>query len=179
VSIQSLNAERLAPLFPPLIKKANEFIAQCKKAGVTILITQGLRTWAKQNEYYAQGRTTPGKIVTNAKGGESYHNFGLAFDIVPIGGDGKPIWDTDHQAWQIAMDIGGLHPGHSKSRLDPQLVAEIVAADLQIDLNWGGDWKSFKDLPHFELTAGTPLQLLRTLYKPDLQRCWAEVQARL
>lgn len=173
----ALNTARLAPLFPPLIAKANTLIADCSAQGVNILITQGLRTWREQDALYAQGRTTPGKIVTNAKGGQSYHNFGLAFDICPIDAAGKPIWDTTAKEWKLAWEIGDLHQGSALTSLDSDFVASVIAQDL--GLQEGNDWSKFKDPPHYELTGGVSLALLRISYKPDLTACWQEVESRL
>lgn len=178
MTIADRNAAAIAPLFPPLIIAANNFIADCAKERVNILITQGLRTWQQQDALYAQGRTAPGKIVTRARGWQSYHNFGLAFDIVPINTSGTPIWNVADPAWKTAWEIGDLHEGSADTRLDPAFVAQIIIQDL--DLGEGEDWTGFKDPPHFELTAGVPLAMLRSLYsKNDLSACWQEVERRL
>ncbi len=178
IDVQALNTQRLSLLLPELTKRANEFLDDCSAEGVTLLITQGLRTWQEQDALFAQGRTDPGKIVTNARGGQSYHNFGLAFDIVPLDAQNQPIWDTTNDAWKIAQEIGLLHAGSSDSRLDPSFVASVSAQDL--GLTWGGTFTTIKDIPHYELTGGVPLSVLRNLYKPnDLSACWAEVQSRL
>ena len=88
-----------------------------------------LRTTEEQNALYAQGRTTPGKIVTNAKGGTSYHNFGLAIDLAEmINNDTQVDWTYD------------------MSKLKP--IAE------KYNIEWGGDWVHIKDRPHFELRFG-------------------------
>ena len=104
--------------------------------GVRLRFTQTLRTNAEQDELYAQGRTKEGKIVTNAKGGQSIHNYGLAFDIVILldkDNDGtfeSVSWEVD-KYWMRVVDF-------FKSK----------------GWTWGGDWKSFKDYPHFEYTQG-------------------------
>jgi peptidoglycan L-alanyl-D-glutamate endopeptidase CwlK len=81
----------------------------CRHREIPLLVTQSLRTWKQQDELYAKGRTSPplGKrhIVTNAKGGQSYHNFGLAFDVVVLDDHEKPIWDADHPSWQLVGEI--------------------------------------------------------------------------
>jgi peptidoglycan L-alanyl-D-glutamate endopeptidase CwlK len=157
MDIAALNQSRIAPLFPPLIEKANDFITQCAALGVDILITQSLRTWQEQDALYAQGRTTVGKIVTNARGGQSYHNFGLAYDIVPVGPNGQLLWDTDNPAWATAEGIG-----------------------RNLGLELGADWTGFKDIPHYELTGGVSLQTLRSLYTSgDLSACWKAVSNAL
>jgi peptidoglycan L-alanyl-D-glutamate endopeptidase CwlK len=96
-----------------------------------------LRTFKEQDELYAQGRTVKGKIVTNAKGGLSMHNYGLALDIVLILNDGTASWNTK-------MDFDG------DGKYDWQ---EIVTIFKQYGWEWGGDWK-FTDYPHFQKSLG-------------------------
>jgi len=93
--------------------------------GIDIIITQTLRTKTEQDELWAQGRTTPGVKVTNAKYPQSMHCWGLAFDFVPVIG-GKAIWNK------------------------PDLFKKIGALGKSMGLTWGGDFKSLKDMPHFE-----------------------------
>lgn len=107
------------------------------------IITQGLRSFAESDSLYAQGRTKPGNIVTNAKAGQSIHNYGLAFDfVISVGGiakwDTKTDWDEDKQSdW---MEVVNIFKSHGWS--------------------WGGDWKSLKDYPHLEKTFGNTWQTL-------------------
>jgi len=94
-----LNEQRLAQVHTILAIRGRCMIELCAYAGIAVLVTQGLRTWEEQDALYAKGRTVPpiGKkyIVTKAKGGQSYHNFGLAFDIVVLDSLGKADWDTN------------------------------------------------------------------------------------
>lgn len=113
-----------------------------------------LRTYAEQDALYALGRTvvnpdgkTPtkpfGNVVTNAKGGSSYHNFGLAFDIVLLKDtDGNGSFET--ASWETNIDFDG------DGKSDWQ---EIVTIAKQHGWEWGGDWK-FTDKPHFQRTFG-------------------------
>jgi len=123
-------------LHPVLQDLMNKFIPACAKAGITVGITQGFRSIAYQNELYAQGRTKPGLIVTNCKGGYSPHNYGLAFDFC-IYENGKINWDSRNKKWGIAGNIG-----------------------KSLGLNWGGDWDSFIDLPHLEFMFGLSINNL-------------------
>jgi len=91
---------------------------------IEILVTSTLQTFEEQAELFAIGRTKPGKKVTNATAGESWHNFGLAFDVVPLV-NGKAVWDSPF--WN-----------------------RIGALGKQVGLVWGGTFQSFKDKPHFE-----------------------------
>lgn len=120
-------------LLNPYVKSlAEKLIAECKKQGITIIVTQTLRTIAEQNALYAQGRTAPGPRVTNAKGGYSIHNYGYAFDVCVIK-NGKEIWDDS-----AYVPVGKI--GES------------------IGLEWGGNWRSLKDYPHFQYTEGLTTQ---------------------
>ena len=107
-----------------------------------------LRTFAEQNEIYAQGRTKPGNIVTKAKGGLSMHNYGLAIDIVLII-DGKTA------SW----DVKGDFDGDGKSDW-----MEVVTIFKQYGWEWGGDWK-FYDAPHFQKTFGYSVRQLLALHE--------------
>ena len=110
-----------------------------------------LRTFAEQDAIYAQGRTrlfdANGKrlgVVTKAKGGQSIHNYGLALDIVLIkdtNNDGK----FDTASWEDNVDFD------KDGKADWMEVVEILKRNNWV---WGGDWKSFKDKPHFEKTFG-------------------------
>jgi peptidoglycan LD-endopeptidase CwlK len=71
----------IATLLPKIQPYARALVAKAAANGITIKVISGLRTDEEQNDLYAQGRTKPGRIVTNARGGYSNHNFGIAFDI--------------------------------------------------------------------------------------------------
>jgi peptidoglycan L-alanyl-D-glutamate endopeptidase CwlK len=113
-----------------------------------------LRTIAEQNKLFAQGRSIVGKIVTKARGGHSYHNYGLAIDIVLIkdtNGDGnydKAVWDT-----KTDFD------GDGKSDW-----MEVVQIFKEYGWQWGGDWK-FYDAPHFQKTFGYSVRQLLAMHK--------------
>lgn len=128
----------MTDLHPDLYPIAMEFLHRCELAGIRIIVTCTYRSNAEQNKLYAQGRTTKGKIVTNAKEGQSKHNFTIdgkpaakAFDIVPMR-YGKPAWGTtgeDGKLWKEAGKIG-----------------------MELGLNWYGRPDApFKEFPHFEL----------------------------
>lgn len=110
---------------------AGVFLAKCAKAGLPLLITQTLRTKAEQDKLYAQGRTAPGKIVTNAKGGDSFHNYGVAFDVCFFVNKRASYTGDWEKIGKIAESIG---------------------------LEWGGRWSKFVDKPHFSYTAGYSLE---------------------
>lgn len=135
--------KKLANVHPTIKTKAIELIKRAYSQGIYVLITQGFRSIAEQNELYAQGRTKPGKIVTNAKGGYSYHNFGLAFDIVIQNADSSLCWNTGDKRWKTVGAIG-----------------------KSLGLEWGGEWRKFPDYPHFQLTFGLSLADLRAGKRP-------------
>lgn len=139
--------QKLSNIHPVMANKARELIQKAHAEGIFIIITQGLRTIAEQNALYEQGRTKPGKVVTNARGGYSYHNYGLAFDycVCDIVGEKLiPNWNVDKR-WIRVGTIG-----------------------KSLGLEWGGDWEEFKDFPHFQFTFGLSLNKLRNGGKPPM-----------
>lgn len=133
-------------LHPWLNYKLTLLLNQCEKKGIYLIITQGFRSKAEQDTLYAQGRTKPGNIVTNAKGSDysSQHQWGIAFDIAlkyDVDGDGRITDDTYN----------------NKGIKD---VAKIAKSN-KVGLAWGGDWISPVDMPHFYLPkwGDTPKQL--------------------
>nr|MBA3805723.1 M15 family metallopeptidase [Acidobacteriota bacterium] len=94
---------RLKKVHPELAKRVRMVIENLAKAGVQVEVVQGLRTFAEQDALFAQGRTKPGKVVTNARGGQSNHNYGLAVDVVPFN-NSKPNWEAPNSIW---IAIGG------------------------------------------------------------------------
>ena len=95
----SRSLDDLRPAFREL---AQGWLADCHSVGLDILVTCTLRTQAEQQALYAQGRTAPGHIVTNAQAGQSAHNYGLALDFVPVI-YGKPEWTGKDPAWAHAI----------------------------------------------------------------------------
>lgn len=129
---------RIAKLHPQIREEAALLINMVEeKTGIKLRVTQGFRSFAEQNALYEQGRSKPGKIVTNAKGGESYHNYGLALDVCEIRGR-QAIWDCD---WK-----------------------KIAAIAKKLGWEWGGDWVRFKDKPHFQKAFGKSEKQLLALH---------------
>jgi len=116
-------------IYPPLMRAARDMIAALEAKGHVYYAISGHRDVAHQNELYAKGRTTRGPRVTNARGGQSYHNFGLAIDF--------------------CYDINASKPGLQPSWVASDYDMLGVFAQMQ-GLEWGGDFKSFKDLPHVQ-----------------------------
>lgn len=133
---------KLKELHPVLADKARQLIEKAYKEGIWLIITQGFRSIEEQNALYAQGRSKPGKIVTDAKGGYSYHNYGLAFDFAILNKDGSVDWTVDEQ-WKRVGAIG-----------------------KSLGLEWGGDWKALPDYPHFQYTFGLTINDLLAGKRP-------------
>jgi peptidoglycan L-alanyl-D-glutamate endopeptidase CwlK len=128
-----ISSRDISELHPKVQSKVSELLAKCKKEGIEILIYSTYRDVESQNALYAQGRTKAGKIVTNAKGGQSYHNYRVAFDFVPIF-NGKPLWN------------------------DNKAITKVGEIGESIGLSWAGRWKSFKEKLHFQYTEGLTLK---------------------
>ena len=121
----SRSVNLLRPIFRPM---AQGLLDDCKAANIDLLVTCTIRSLAEQDALYAQGRTMPGPIVTNAKAGQSAHNWGLAIDVVPMV-NGKPEWNGHDLVWQ---EIGRL--GQKRGMV------------------WYGAPESkFHEMPHFEM----------------------------
>jgi peptidoglycan L-alanyl-D-glutamate endopeptidase CwlK len=115
----------IATLLPEVQPYARALVTKAAQNGITIKVISGLRTYAEQDDLYAQGRTKPGNIVTNARGGYSNHNFGIAFDI-------------------------GVFEGTSYKDDSPKYKA-VGMLGQDLGLEWGGNWKTIQDEPHFQL----------------------------
>ena len=86
-----INSRDLNELLPAVKGRVDDFLEACKGSGIDLLVTSTYRDIESQDALYAQGRTTDGRIVTNAKGGDSFHNYRCAVDVVPLR-NGKPVW---------------------------------------------------------------------------------------
>jgi peptidoglycan L-alanyl-D-glutamate endopeptidase CwlK len=133
-----ISSRSLDDLLPAAKERVEKFLNSAKAAGIDLLITSTYRDNESQNALYAQGRTTPGKKVTNAKAGQSWHNYRCAVDVVPVVA-GKPRWDVKDEVWQ-----------------------QVGALGKAAGLEWAGDWKKFKEYPHFQYTGGLTLAQLQS-----------------
>lgn len=135
------DVQELANIF---IKNANNYL---KPLGFNTKPVSTLRTWTEQTKIYNQGRTTPGAVVSNAKAGDSIHNWGCAFDL-GIYKDGE-YWDA-----AVKKDANGKNiPDNVKRNKAVQLHIEISKISKSIGLFWGGDFNSIKDYPHYQYTG--------------------------
>ena len=122
----------IATLHPRAQAKAREFMAQAvplmEQLGASVKIISGNRSYAEQDALYAQGRTKPGRVVTNARGGYSNHNFGTA--------------------WDVGVFKGGKYLDESP------LYKSLGRIGQTLGLEWGGAWTKIVDEPHFEVKLG-------------------------
>lgn len=153
-------SRKISELHPKLQIKAAQLKEACKKQGISILFSECLRTKAEQDALYAQGRTTQGKIITNAKGStySSQHQWGIAVDFyidMDVDGDGSKSDDAFNNSTGLFDAIGAIAK--------------------QLGLGWGGDWKSPVDKPHLYLPEwGSTTTKLKQLYgTPEVfMRTW-------
>lgn len=130
-----VNSRKVSDLLPVVQAKAKAFIAKAKAAGIDVILTSTYRDRESQAALYNQGRTAPGRIVTNARPGQSYHQYRVAFDFVPVV-NGKAAWN------------------------DLALFRRLGEMGESLGLEWGGRWK-FRDLPHLQYTGGLTLRQLQ------------------
>lgn len=152
--LDKVSSDRLAKVHPELAKRVVAVIEALMNRGIEVRVVQGLRTYAEQDALYAQGRTKPGKRVTNARGGYSNHNFGLAVDLCPFK-DGEPQWDDDAAFNAIGQE-----------------------AKRQA-LEWGGDWTKLVDKPHIQLHGLTVAQCRAAYGRGGLKEVWKEIDRLL
>ena len=131
-----INSRKIDDLHPKVQRLCTAFVTACASKGIDVIITSTYRDNESQNALYAQGRTKAGKKVTNAQGGQSFHNYRLAFDFVPII-NGKADWNN--------LD-NFITCGHIAERLG---------------LEWAGRWKTFKEYAHCQYTEGLSLKDLQ------------------
>lgn len=123
--VDERSERNIATLLPEVRPIARALVQKSAQAGIRIKVISGLRTYAEQDALYAQGRTTPGRRVTGARGGWSNHNFGIAFDVGVFEGSAYLPESVKYKAvGALGMDLG---------------------------LEWGGNWKTRVDQPHFQL----------------------------
>jgi len=146
-----ITLDRIKLLHPKVRDEVYEIydeICEALKGRAFCRFSYTLRTFAEQDAIYAQGRTKPGKIVSNARKGLSYHNYGLAIDIVLIINGKTASWD-----------IKGDFDGDGKADW-----IEIVQIFKSFGWEAGIDWK-FRDAPHFQKTFGYSVRQLLALHQ--------------
>lgn len=154
--MDQITYKRIETVHPLLLEELKCIYSDINKAITSryarMRFSHVLRTFKEQDDLFAQGRSKPGKIVTNARGGESYHNYGLAVDIVELldldknGAFEKASWDL-----KLDADFDGIPDWD-----------EVVAIFKRYGWEWGGNWKK-PDSPHFQKTFGKSVQELRKM----------------
>ena len=160
--------DRLNAVHPQLASRVRQLATMLAAEDIFIAVAQGLRTIAEQDALFAKGRdasgeiVNKGQIVTNARGGQSWHNFGLAVDCYPLEVNAVGIdWNPQHPAWKQMEQLG-----------------------VSLGMTSGANWIRLVDAPHFQLTGrfpeGAPTEEVNELYKSGgLQAVWDAVTASL
>src|SRR5688500_7735388 len=153
--MKASSEKRLQQLHPAVASAVRGVIADLAAKGIVVEVVQGLRTFAEQDDLYAKGRTKPGAIVTQARGGQSNHNYGLAADLCPFTAQ-QPDWDAPMGTW-----------------------AAIGASAAAHGLEWGGQWKKFLDKPHVQLPAMSVKECASCYAAGGMDAVWAAASKRL
>jgi hypothetical protein len=143
----------LSGLEPSFRKKVEKWWAECEANGIELLIYCGLRTFKEQDDLYAQGRTEAGRLITNARGGQSFHNYGRAIDYVPLK-NGRADWD-DERNYKKCQDIGLTYGLRAISWETPHLEDGSVAS-----------WRDLAKVPTIERKAPSVKIKASTSTKP-------------
>ncbi|HEY0462047.1 MAG TPA: M15 family metallopeptidase [Pyrinomonadaceae bacterium] len=134
----------LHTLHPKVQEMMRTTLKTIRDEGINARVISGTRTYAEQNKLFAQGRFgNKGKVVTNARGGQSNHNFGLACDIGIFTDDGAYL---------------GESPLYAKA-------GKIVTGAGINHVDWGGNWKKFTDRPHYQFLTGLTITDVRTKFE--------------
>ncbi|GMK37724.1 peptidoglycan L-alanyl-D-glutamate endopeptidase CwlK [Paenibacillus sp. CCS19] len=139
-------------LHPAVAQASDKLVAEAATLGIQVVITDGFRSSAEQDALYRQGREDSGAVVTQVKGGESYHNYGLAVDFALRMPSNDVIWDMKYDG----------------NRNDQADWMEVVAIAKKLGFTWGGDWEGFKDNPHLQMDFGYSIRQLKRGHYPAL-----------
>lgn len=141
----------IGSMLVPTQRAARKFMTASPSAGLSdglvVRLISGTRTFQQQDALFAQGRTASGKIVTNARGGQSNHNFGIAWDVGIFTSGGAYI---DDLAEKKKMTSAAVEAEYKK----------LGPVGRNLGLFWGGDWHK-PDRPHFQLLDNDRLADLR------------------
>jgi len=137
-------------LHPIVAANKDKLVSRSKQIGIRVVITDGFRSTEEQDALYRKGRGDAGSIVTQVKGGQSYHNYGLAIDFALGIPGGKVIWDLEYD-------------GNRNGKSDWMEVVEIAK---ELGFTWGGDWANFPDYPHLQMDFGYSIQELQRGWRP-------------
>lgn len=133
--MDAISQQRLSGVAPELRRRATLMLEELEADGIPVRVTCGLRTMMEQQTDWEQGRSRPGRIITQARPGYSDHQFGMAIDVVPMTlPHGQPDWNDTHPVW-----------------------ATIVATGEKYGLIAGARFLHNPDEPHFQLTGTFPV----------------------
>ncbi|WP_260510744.1 MULTISPECIES: M15 family metallopeptidase [Paenibacillus] len=139
-------------LHPAVAESEGVLVRMAARRGIEVVITHGYRSVEEQDALFAQGRSSSGNIVTNARGGESYHNYGLAIDFALRTPDGDIVWDMERD-----------DNGNGKADW-----MEVVDLAKELGFTWGGDWTNFPDYPHLQMDFDLSIRDLKRGKRPPL-----------
>ncbi|TGB04678.1 M15 family metallopeptidase [Halobacillus salinus] len=141
------SVRNIGEVHPAVKDKVLCIIERAYGEGINVQFSSGFRSSSEQQRLYNQGRATSGSVVTNAKPGQSVHNYGLAVDFFLTTYDGSSATWTVNKEWRRVAAIG-----------------------KQLGFQWGGDWKTFRDYPHLDLAVGLTWRDLRDGDRPSDER---------
>lgn len=154
-----ISLDRAKLLHPKISREVIDIITELEKhfpVNMAIRIAQGLRTFAEQTALYQKGRRgiKGESIVTKAKAGSSFHQYGLATDFCLLHDkDGNGSYEE--LSWDTLADF-------DKDKIPDW--NEVVKAFENKGYSWGGSWRTFKDLPHVEKSFGYKVATLLAMY---------------
>lgn len=141
------NLIRLQSLHPTVARKAATLLAnfnrELKHRSLRLIISSGYRSIDEQDALFAIGRAKPGNKKTNARGGKSWHNFGLAFDVLIIHEPG-------------AEGTGSPYLHDTDPKLNRTLLHDLDLRAKALGLECGSKFKSFPDAGHYQDRLGIP-----------------------
>ena len=162
--LDNISESRLGEVQPGLAEKIRDMARMLATESIVFRVTQGLRTWDEQEKLWRKGRDANGNvidaagIVTKAPPGYSWHNFGLAVDVVPDDASltgFQADWNIHHPVWNRLIETGE-----------------------SLGLVSGAEWRSFPDWPHLQSTGrfpATPTDEVRRIYRDlGIRGVWAE-----
>jgi peptidoglycan L-alanyl-D-glutamate endopeptidase CwlK len=152
MKIKIAYAAKHEKLHPEFKKRRDKILRAIRSQGYEIAEHKGMRTFAEQAHLYEKGRSRPGNIVTNARPGRSWHNYGLASDLVFLK-NGKWSWSEEHP-WEL-----------------------IGKYAKEYGLKWGGDFRKLKDRPHVQFSGTLTTTKARSFYmKGGLKNVWKHIR---
>lgn len=153
--MDAISKARLQLINPRLAQLIGQMAEMLALENIEFRVTQALRSWDEQDKLYAEGRSVPGRVITNAPGGHSWHNFGLAVDLAIVQSDGSIDWNPEHPAWKRMIQVGEM-----------------------LGLLSGSTFRTFPDNPHFQLTGLFPISPndeVRVIFKHvGMEGVWVE-----